>query len=211
MTITIEFKASSATHTSDGVLWGYGHSQANQMNALNLLCTTSPYGMPPHMNWFWYGDDLIWYFESESGMPAASQICDDQWHTVTLKWDGSFKSLWFDGVQRKSGAPTVASHSSDNTNFCLGGEIARGGLAFTGSIRNFQIFGDGATPAACLVTYSTPPPAPPASPAPPPLNCPGGQYTDVAGCPCTTYTKCASVCCQPSSGSGCVSANGFCT
>jgi len=151
-TATVEFKVSGQTpYPSDAVLWSYGYASNNQMNALSLQCATTSYNAP-HINWFWYADDLLWNFDNDGVL--ASEVCDGQFHTITLIWDGSTKRLLFDGVQRTSGAPTGASHAASNTNFCLGGESARG-LPFTGTLRNFQIFASPGTwtvSAACLAT-----------------------------------------------------------
>ena len=95
--ISVEFSCNAAVVGDvERVLWVYGKPEAN--SALGLAFQPSTQAWNYGFNHFWYGSDALWQWSSD-GLGLAD-VCNNNFHTVRVSWDGSTRRFYYDGVEK---------------------------------------------------------------------------------------------------------------
>ena len=135
--VTLEYMCPSGTNNHGAILLSWGTASTHNMNGMSHNHNSG------FLNNYWYAEDLRYYYPTHP--------CDGSWHRITASFDGTTRKLFFDNTLATSDVPGGAA-ANRNDNFCLGGEASRNTHAFTGSIRNVQVFRDSNTPDSCTAT-----------------------------------------------------------
>ena len=74
-------------------------------------------------------------------MVTWSTVCDGSFHSLASSFDGTTRSISYEGAQIASDTP-AGTHANRYDTLCIGGEnFGRGhGYAFVGTIRNFRVW-----------------------------------------------------------------------
>jgi hypothetical protein len=108
--------------------WGdYGVGGGSDTNALRLDYNGSSYGFDN----YWWGNDLLGYPSDQSNLFGA-------WNNITATYDGTTRTLYYDGVYLTSDTPGLDSAS--DANFFIGLTNPGNPEYFTGTLSDVAVF-----------------------------------------------------------------------
>lgn len=98
-----------------------------------------------------------WMRGDNTSFSDCLSITRDQWWHLTMVWDGTYLTLYTNGVPSGSPGSTTLTGVPDVTSWSIGGALAFAGASgnlFTGFIDNVQLYNYALTPAQVQTTYN---------------------------------------------------------